>query len=77
MHVIVCVCIMFLSFLMFLVKVHACKINPDRRMCGQCLVVYSVFLCCFLLVRFPGVPTDLQEENGVQYVFEVYESTNH
>ncbi|RXN32027.1 dihydrofolate reductase-like isoform X2 [Labeo rohita] len=30
-----------------------------------------------LLPEFPGVPTDLQEENGVQYVFEVYESTNH
>uniref|UniRef100_A0A672LM45 dihydrofolate reductase n=1 Tax=Sinocyclocheilus grahami TaxID=75366 RepID=A0A672LM45_SINGR len=26
---------------------------------------------------FPGVPTGVQEENGVQYVFEVYESTDH
>ncbi|XP_073696958.1 dihydrofolate reductase [Garra rufa] len=30
-----------------------------------------------LLPEFPGVPTGLQEENGVQYVFEVYESTEH
>ncbi|XP_042579843.1 dihydrofolate reductase [Cyprinus carpio] len=30
-----------------------------------------------LLPEFPGVPTGLQEENGVQYVFEVYESTDH
>uniref|UniRef100_A0A9J8BG58 dihydrofolate reductase n=1 Tax=Cyprinus carpio carpio TaxID=630221 RepID=A0A9J8BG58_CYPCA len=28
-----------------------------------------------LLPEFPGVPTGLQEENGVQYMFEVYEST--
>lgn len=25
------------------------------------------------LRRFPGVPAGLQEENGLQYVFEVYE----
>ncbi|XP_043096225.1 dihydrofolate reductase [Puntigrus tetrazona] len=30
-----------------------------------------------LLPQFPGVPMGLQEENGVQYVFEVYESTDH
>ncbi|XP_028852784.1 dihydrofolate reductase [Denticeps clupeoides] len=28
-----------------------------------------------LLAGFPGVPQGLQEENGVQYRFEVYEST--
>ncbi|XP_034027140.1 dihydrofolate reductase [Thalassophryne amazonica] len=27
-----------------------------------------------LLPEFPGVPRDLQEENGIQYRFEVYES---
>ncbi|XP_053466465.1 dihydrofolate reductase isoform X2 [Ictalurus furcatus] len=27
-----------------------------------------------LLPEFPGVPAGLQEENGLQYVFEVYES---
>ncbi|XP_053181365.1 dihydrofolate reductase [Scomber japonicus] len=27
-----------------------------------------------LLPEFPGVPKDLQEENGIQYRFEVYES---
>ncbi|XP_036454945.1 dihydrofolate reductase [Colossoma macropomum] len=30
-----------------------------------------------LLPEFPGVPTGLQEENGLQYVFEVYESKDH
>ncbi|XP_067295096.1 dihydrofolate reductase [Pseudorasbora parva] len=30
-----------------------------------------------LLSEFPGVPAGLQDENGVQYVFEVYESTNY
>uniref|UniRef100_A0A3B1JCT5 dihydrofolate reductase n=1 Tax=Astyanax mexicanus TaxID=7994 RepID=A0A3B1JCT5_ASTMX len=29
------------------------------------------------LTEFPGVPSGLQEENGLQYVFEVYESNNH
>nr|XP_046242161.1 dihydrofolate reductase [Scatophagus argus] len=28
-----------------------------------------------LLPEFPGVPRELQEENGIQYRFEVYEST--
>nr|XP_033957363.1 dihydrofolate reductase-like [Pseudochaenichthys georgianus] len=27
-----------------------------------------------LLPQFPGVPPELQEENGIQYRFEVYES---
>ncbi|XP_030326160.1 dihydrofolate reductase [Strigops habroptila] len=26
-----------------------------------------------LLMEYPGVPTDIQEENGIQYKFEVYE----
>lgn len=26
------------------------------------------------LCRFPGIPQELQEENGIQYKFEVYES---
>ncbi|XP_031426138.1 dihydrofolate reductase [Clupea harengus] len=30
-----------------------------------------------LLSEFPGVPEGLQEENGVKYRFEVYESTDH
>ncbi|XP_037536559.1 dihydrofolate reductase [Nematolebias whitei] len=30
-----------------------------------------------LLPEFPGVPRDLQEENGIQYRFEVYESFDH
>ncbi|KAK5909193.1 hypothetical protein CesoFtcFv8_003145 [Champsocephalus esox] len=29
-----------------------------------------------LLPRFPGVPHELQEENGIQYRFEVYESVD-
>ena len=29
---------------------------------------------CAFSCRFPGVPKDLQEENGIQYRFEVYES---
>ncbi|MGH0179068.1 UNVERIFIED_CONTAM: hypothetical protein FKN15_000759 [Acipenser sinensis] len=28
-----------------------------------------------LLPEFPGVPTEIQEENGIQYKFEVYENT--
>ncbi|RLV97471.1 hypothetical protein DV515_00011744 [Chloebia gouldiae] len=28
-----------------------------------------------LLTEYPGVPTDIQEENGIQYKFEVYEKT--
>lgn len=35
-------------------------------MCPVSLAVSSL--------RFPGVPAGLQEENGLQYVFEVYES---
>ncbi|XP_075903195.1 dihydrofolate reductase [Nelusetta ayraudi] len=30
-----------------------------------------------LLPEFPGVPQELQEENGIQYKFEVYESIEH
>ncbi|XP_069581113.1 dihydrofolate reductase [Brachyistius frenatus] len=30
-----------------------------------------------LLPEFPGVPSEPQEENGVQYRFEVYESIEH
>lgn len=30
-----------------------------------------------LLQEFPGVPKDLQEENGIQYKFEVYESIHN
>ncbi|XP_026875690.2 dihydrofolate reductase [Electrophorus electricus] len=30
-----------------------------------------------LLPKFSGVPGGIQEENGLQYVFEVYESTDH
>ncbi|TRY55611.1 hypothetical protein DNTS_021491 [Danionella cerebrum] len=30
-----------------------------------------------LLPEFPDVPAGLQEDNGVQYMFEVYESTDH
>ncbi|NP_571850.1 dihydrofolate reductase [Danio rerio] len=30
-----------------------------------------------LLPEFPGVPVGLQEDNGVQYLFEVYESIKH
>ncbi|KAI4820793.1 hypothetical protein KUCAC02_028760 [Chaenocephalus aceratus] len=29
-----------------------------------------------LLPQFPGVPHELQEENGIQYRFEVYESVD-
>lgn len=32
-------------------------------------------LCC--VHRFPGVPQELQEENDIQYKFEVYESIEH
>uniref|UniRef100_A0A8C0U1E3 dihydrofolate reductase n=3 Tax=Cyanistes caeruleus TaxID=156563 RepID=A0A8C0U1E3_CYACU len=28
-----------------------------------------------LLAEYPGVPADIQEENGIQYKFEVYEKT--
>ncbi|AWP06475.1 Dihydrofolate reductase isoform 3 [Scophthalmus maximus] len=35
------------------------EINPDKYR---------------LLPKFPGVPEELQEENGIQYRFEVYES---
>ncbi|XP_064591770.1 dihydrofolate reductase isoform X1 [Zonotrichia leucophrys gambelii] len=28
-----------------------------------------------LLTEYPGVPADIQEENGIQYKFEVYEKT--
>lgn len=55
---------------MFLVAMHVCKISPV-------LLLLLFLFSCFLLVRFPGVPTGLQDENGVQYVFEVYESTDH
>lgn len=27
------------------------------------------------LSRYPGVPADIQEENGIQYKFEVYEKS--
>ncbi|XP_067376647.1 dihydrofolate reductase isoform X2 [Channa argus] len=30
-----------------------------------------------LLPEFPGVPQGLQEENGIQYKFEVYETVEH
>ncbi|KAI4884297.1 hypothetical protein NFI96_026908 [Prochilodus magdalenae] len=30
-----------------------------------------------LLSEFPGVPTGVQEENGLKYEFEVYESRDH
>ncbi|NP_001290860.1 dihydrofolate reductase [Esox lucius] len=30
-----------------------------------------------LLPEFPGVPQDVQEESGIQYRFEVYESVDH
>lgn len=35
----------------------------------------TCWLCFFLypLSRYPGVPADIQEENGIQYKFEVYE----
>uniref|UniRef100_A0A3B3X435 dihydrofolate reductase n=1 Tax=Poecilia mexicana TaxID=48701 RepID=A0A3B3X435_9TELE len=35
------------------------------------LVHYIIFIFFF---RFPGVPKELQEENGIQYKFEVYEN---
>ncbi|XP_010144597.1 PREDICTED: dihydrofolate reductase-like, partial [Buceros rhinoceros silvestris] len=28
-----------------------------------------------LLTEYPGVPADIQEENGIQYKFEVYEKS--
>ncbi|EOB01731.1 Dihydrofolate reductase [Anas platyrhynchos] len=28
-----------------------------------------------LLTEYPGVPAEVQEENGIQYKFEVYEKT--
>lgn len=36
-----------------------------------------VFITCILFFssRYPGVPTDIQEENGIQYKFEVYEKS--
>lgn len=29
----------------------------------------------FSLSRYPGVPADVQEENGIQYKFEVYQKS--
>lgn len=31
----------------------------------------SYFLLCFL-TRFPGVPSEIQEEKGVKYQFQVF-----
>jgi len=46
------------------------------------LVIYTItfYVLSFVfftspLSRYPGVPADIQEENGIQYKFEVYQKS--
>lgn len=38
---------------------------------------WTGILLMYFLSRFPGVAQELQEEEGIQYRFQVYESIEH